>query len=137
MFALAALLGSGGLITRSVGAAERAGPVRIGALTSSWGPTPGMVGLRDGLRELGYRENEQFVIGVRFTQGDPAALPATARDLVQQGVDLLFAVEASAAKAAEMASARIPIVFAEVGDPLGTGLTIAPDVLYRTDRVFR
>jgi hypothetical protein len=27
-----------------------------------------VVGLRDGLKELGYRENQDFVIGVRFTQ---------------------------------------------------------------------
>src|SRR5512145_2443420 len=55
-------------------------PIRIGALTESWGPTPGVVGLRDGLVELGYRENHDFVIGVRFTQGDIAALtPACAR----------------------------------------------------------
>ena len=45
-------------------------PVKIGALTESWGPTPAIVGLRDGLQELGYRENQDFVIGVRFTQGN-------------------------------------------------------------------
>ncbi|MBI4203969.1 MAG: hypothetical protein HY527_02985, partial [Betaproteobacteria bacterium] len=43
--------------------------IKIGALTPSWGPTPAIVGLRDGLQELGYRENQDFVIGVRFTQG--------------------------------------------------------------------
>lgn len=96
--------------------------MRIGALTTSWGPTPGIVGLRDGLQELGYREDEHFVIGVRFTQGDPTELPVAARELVQQGTDILFAVEATAAKAAQMATSRIPIVFAEVGDPVGQGL---------------
>ena len=30
--------------------------IKIGALTESGGPTPAIVGLRDGLRELGYRE---------------------------------------------------------------------------------
>ena len=40
--------------------------VRIGALTDSWGSTPHMAGLRDGLVALGYREREDFVIGVRF-----------------------------------------------------------------------
>jgi putative ABC transport system substrate-binding protein len=111
-----------GMPTGVTGAEERARPFLIGALTDSWGPTPTMVGLRDGLRELGYRENEHFVIGVRFTQGDAAALPAAARELVQLGVDLIFATEPSAAKAAQMATARIPIVFAAVGDPLGLGL---------------
>jgi hypothetical protein len=53
------------LLATDVCAAERARPFRIGALNASWGPTPQVVGLRDGLRELGYRENEDFVIGVR------------------------------------------------------------------------
>lgn len=121
-FALSLLLVSSGLVVAGAAAAERAEPVRIGALTDSWGPTPGMVGLRDGLQELGYRENEQFVIGVRFTQGDPAALPAAARELVQHGVDLLFPTNESAAKAAQMATTQIPIVFTAVGDPVGLGL---------------
>jgi hypothetical protein len=63
------------LLICDVSAAERTQPIRIGVLTDSWGPTPGVVGLRDGLRERGYRENQDFVIGVRFTQGDIAALP--------------------------------------------------------------
>jgi putative tryptophan/tyrosine transport system substrate-binding protein len=103
-------------------AAGRAGPALIGALTESWGPTPHIAGLRDGLLELGYRENEQFVIGVRFTQGDLTTLPAAARELVQQGVDILFTSEPAAAKAAQAATARIPIVFTGGGDPLGLGI---------------
>jgi ABC-type uncharacterized transport system substrate-binding protein len=74
-------------------AGERTKPIRIGALTDSWGPTPGMVGLRDGLQKLGYQENKDFVIGVRFTQGDISALTTAARELVQQGADLLFTMD--------------------------------------------
>ena len=103
-------------------AAERTRPIRIGALTDSWGPTPGMVGLRDGLKELGYREDKDFVVGVRFTQGDVAALPAAARGLVQQGIDILFSANPASAKAAQMATSRIPIVFYGAGDPIGLGL---------------
>ena len=120
--ALIVLLVSSVLLTESAGAEERAYPIKIGMLTESWGPTPAMVGLRDGLLELGYRENEQFVLGVRFTQGDLTALPAAARELVQYGVDLIFATEDSPAKAAQMATIRIPIVFSVVGDPVGLGL---------------
>jgi ABC-type sugar transport system substrate-binding protein len=103
--------------------AARTGSVRTGALTDSWGPTPQTVGLRDGLLALGYREGEQFAIGVRFTQGDPEALPAAAQDLVQSGVDVIFAVDANAARAAQMATSQIPIVFVSaVGDPVERGL---------------
>jgi putative ABC transport system substrate-binding protein len=79
-------------------------------------------GLRDGLLELGYRENEQFVIGVRFTQGDLAALPAAARELVQYGVDIIVTSDDSPAKAVQMATTRIPIVFSVVSDPVKLGL---------------
>lgn len=120
----AALAGTGALLglRHDSAAAERKGPVRIGALTDSWGPTPGVVGLRDGLEKLGYRENKDFVIGIRFTQGDVAALPAAARELLQQGVDILFSSNPAAAKAAQAATKSIPIVFSGAGDPIGLGL---------------
>jgi len=110
------------LLICDVSAAERSQPIRIGVLTDSWGPTPGVVGLRDGLRERGYRENQDFVIGVRFTQGDIAALPQAARELVEQGIDILFTNNPAPAKAAQMATSRIPIVFYGTGDPIGLGL---------------
>jgi putative ABC transport system substrate-binding protein len=103
-------------------AAERAKPVRIGVLTDSWGPTPGVVGLRDGLQEQGYRENEDFVIGVRFTEGSISALPQAAQELVKQGVDILFTNNPAPAKAAQKATNRIPVVFYGAGDPVGLGL---------------
>jgi len=81
-----------------------------------------MAGLRDGLVALGYREREDFVIGVRFTQGDHARLPAAAHDLVRSGVDLLFVTSALPAQAAQRATTQIPIVFAWVEDPVGLGL---------------
>ncbi len=97
--------------------------IKIGALTESWGSTPAIVGLRDGLQELGYRENENFVIGVRFTQGNPAELAAAARDLVRHGVDVIVTAEGgNTAKAAQRATNRIPIVFMGGSDPVGLGL---------------
>lgn len=113
---------SSGLLTGGADAADQAQPIRIGVLNASWGPTPGGVGLRDGLQDLGYQENEDFVLGVRFTQGDLTALPAAARELVQYNVDLIFVTQQSPAKAAQQATSRIPIVFARVGNPVEVGL---------------
>jgi putative ABC transport system substrate-binding protein len=76
--------------------------------------------LRDGLLALGYREGEHFVLGVRFTQGDLAALPAAAHDLVQYGVDLIVTAAAEV-KAAQMATTRIPIV-CMCENPVGLGV---------------
>src|ERR687886_1058299 len=98
------------LLAADAWAVERARPFLIGALNASWGPTPQVVGLRDGLLALGYRENEDFVLGVRFTQGDLTALPAAARQLVHDGVDIIFADHDQGAKAAQQATTQIPIV---------------------------
>lgn len=117
MFAIALLL-----VICGADAAERTHPFQIGALTASWGPTPMVVGMRDGLLELGYRENDNFFLGVRFTQGDIQALSTAARELVQHGVDLIFVDSDAAAKAAQKATTQIPIVFASVNDPAGLGL---------------
>jgi putative ABC transport system substrate-binding protein len=81
-----------------------------------------VVGLRDGLKELGHRENQDFVIGVRFTQGDIQRLPEAARELLKQGVDILFTNNPAPAVAAHKATKRVPIVFYGAGDPVGLGL---------------
>jgi putative ABC transport system substrate-binding protein len=119
---IACLLLSHGLFHGYAGAAERNRPILIGALTNSWGHTPQMVALWRALQELGYRKNEDFVVGVRFTQGDLTALPAAARELVQYGVDIIIAGQRAEVKAAQLATAKIPIVFTNVTDPLGAGL---------------
>jgi putative ABC transport system substrate-binding protein len=119
---VALLLVSGDLIGASGVAGQRARPVLIGALTESWGPKPAFVGVRDGLQELGYRENEHFTIGVRFTEGDPGALPAAARELVRLGAHMIVAHGGAATKAAQMATDRLPIVFVGGSDPVGLGL---------------
>ena len=121
--ALGALLFLGALLLPAGAAALKHGePIRIGALTTSWGPTPEVVGLRDGLVALGYQEDEHFDIGVRFTSGDKPKLSEAARKLVEFGVDVIFAVGTPAAMAAQGATENIPIVFVAVGDPVRSGL---------------
>ena len=105
------------------GAEAQRRPVQIGALTESWGPTPAIVGLRDGLQTLGYREDKDFTIGVRFTQGASTELQAAALELVRRGADIIVTTEGgNTAKAAQMATDRIPIVFIGGGDPVELGL---------------
>lgn len=116
---LLVLLAAGAWRPPETGAAE---PIKIGALTESWGPTPHMVGLRDGLRELGYVEGVDFVIGVRFTKGNTTALAPAARELVAEGADILFANSPAAIEAVRAATSRLPIVFAAGDDPVARGL---------------
>jgi putative ABC transport system substrate-binding protein len=49
-------------------------------------------------------------------------LPAVAAELVALKVDIIFAGSTPAALAAKQATRTIPIVFAGVGDPVGSGL---------------
>ena len=122
--AIALLLTWGGLAAGVAQAAapELTKPVRIGALTTSWGPTPAVVGLRDGLVALGYRENRDFVIGTRFVSGDKSALPFAAKELVQGGVDIIFPIYTSAVVAVQRATRDVPVVFVVEGDPVRAGL---------------
>lgn len=105
-------------------AAERDRPIRIFQLTSAWGPGPIAAGLRDGLLMLGYREREDFVLGVRFTRGDLTVLPDAARELVgQYKADILFtSQDADATLAAKKATTQTPIVFVGGGDPVKMGM---------------
>ena len=119
---LVTLLVWSGLLIYGTGVAQHAGPILIGALNASWGPTPQIVGLRDRLRELGYQENKDFVIGVRFTQGDLTALSSAARQLVEDGVNIILVDHDDAAKAARQATERIPIVGTSLSDPVEQGL---------------
>jgi len=74
------------------------------------------------LRELGYVEGRDVVFEYRWAEGKPERVPALAAELVRLKVDLIVASGLSAAEAARAASATIPIVFANVGDPVGSGL---------------
>ena len=60
---------------------------------------------------------------MRFTQGESTELQAAARDLVRRGADIIVTTEGgNTAKAAQMATDRIPIVFIGGGDPVELGL---------------
>jgi putative ABC transport system substrate-binding protein len=123
LFVLVVVLGISSMYpSRQVSADNLKRPVRIGSLNESWGPTPMVVGLRDGLKELGYQEDRDYFLGIPFTQGDLSALPVAARELVDLGVDLTFAETDAAAQAAQLATRQVPIVFPYSFDPIGSGL---------------
>jgi len=107
-FLLIAALGAMGSASAWGAQSQPSRLVKIGALTEAWGPTEGIVGLRDGLNALGLRENEHFVIGVRFTQGNLAELSEAAQGLIRRGVDLIVATEDSATKAAQETTVSAP-----------------------------
>ena len=83
--------------------------------------SPGfIVPFREGLRSLGYVEGQTLTIIERTAGADE--LPRLASDLVSLGVDVILAVSTPASRAAGDATKAIPIVFVNVGDPVGLGL---------------
>jgi putative ABC transport system substrate-binding protein len=94
---------------------------RIGILAG--GSPPSHRGpLTDALRELGYVEGRNLVIEGRYAEGRPERLPGLAAELARLRVDVLVTFATPATMAAKAATATIPIVMTDVGDPVAGGL---------------
>ena len=79
-------------------------------------------GLRQGLKESGYIENEKLAIAYRCSEGQSERLPGLAADLVAQRVAVITGANIAAALAAKAITTTIPIVFAISVDPVEVGL---------------
>jgi len=97
---------------------------RIGYL----GPTSSSAGarllesFRQGLRELGYVEGQNIFVDYRWAEGMPDRFPALAAELIQLRVDAIVTYNNAAVAALQQATRTIPIVVANMGDPVGSGL---------------
>jgi putative ABC transport system substrate-binding protein len=74
------------------------------------------------LHDLGWGEGQQVTFERRYSAGKNEILPDLAAELVHLKVDVLVAIGTPAARAARYATETIPIVFARVGDPVGSWL---------------
>jgi ABC-type uncharacterized transport system substrate-binding protein len=102
--------------------AQQAGKVpRIGFLVfvSSEGRYRGF---QEGLRDLGYVEGQNIAIEFRSADGSLERLNDLADELVRLRVDVLVARSTIGAIAAKRATSTIPVVMANVADPVGSGL---------------
>jgi putative ABC transport system substrate-binding protein len=77
---------------------------------------------RQGLRDLGYVEGQNIRFEFRSAEGHLERLPELAAELVRLKVDIIVTWFTPTALAAKQATREIPIVMAETGDPIGTGL---------------
>jgi putative ABC transport system substrate-binding protein len=78
--------------------------------------------LRQGLQALGYVEPRNLVLEPRWGEGDSGRLLAMATELVELKVDVIVTGGEAAAQAARKATASIPIVMVDPGDPVRTKL---------------
>ena len=91
----------------------------LGANTASSRQTDAFV---QRLRELGWTDGSTVAIEYRWAEGRFDRAPALIAELVQLNVDVLVTHSTPNVVSAKQATSVIPIVFAAVGDPVGSGL---------------
>ena len=118
-----------------LGGAAAAWPALANAQQTAKPPTIGYLGpnsrLLDGqrlsafvqrLRELGWIEDRTITIEYRWADGRNEHLADIAADFVRRKVDVIVTSATPPTVAAKQATSVIPIVFAAVGDPVGSGV---------------
>src|SRR4051812_6645605 len=78
---------------------------------------------REGLAKAGFVEGRNVRIEERWARGEYTSLPALAAELVSMGAAAIAATgDVASARAAQLASSTVPVVFTIGGDPVRFGL---------------
>ena len=94
---------------------------RAGVLMIGSPDTPSMKGLRDGLKELGYVEGKNLLLDIP-TKETINELRPIAKAYIENKLDIIVALGATAPLIARELTREIPIVFVGSSDPIGSGL---------------
>jgi putative ABC transport system substrate-binding protein len=96
---------------------------RIGYLSAAAPAVASPLGeaFRQGLRQLGYVEGRNIVIEWRYAEGSAERLAEFAAEFVSLKVDVVVTASTPAIRAVQQATKAIPIVMANVGDPVAQG----------------
>jgi len=106
-----------------MGRAQQPAMRRVGVLVvGKPDPEPFWRQFRKGLRDLGYIEGQNILFEYRTADGKADILPKLAAELVTLKVEIIVTWQTPATTAAKQATNEIPIVMADSGDPVGTGL---------------
>jgi putative ABC transport system substrate-binding protein len=120
---LVLLLGAAAATWPLVARAQQPKLPRIGILVAgNPDPAPFLRLFGEAMRDLGYVEGQTVLIELRSAEGKAALLPQLAADLVRLRVDVIVTWQTPTVRAAKQATHEIPIVMADAGDPVGTGL---------------
>jgi putative ABC transport system substrate-binding protein len=77
--------------------------------------------LRQGLQDLGWIEGRNVQIDYRWAGADPDKARAFARELVALAPDVIVPSTNQVTRIVQQETRTIPVVFAFVGDPVGSG----------------
>jgi putative ABC transport system substrate-binding protein len=75
----------------------------------------------DGLQQLGWTDGRNVRADIRWTAGNPADIDKYAAELVAFTPDVIFASGSANLAALQRITNRVPVVFANVIDPVGAG----------------
>ena len=99
---------------------------RVGVLMSGGERDPEsqlrLEGFREGLQKLGWAEGGNLRIDYRWGRGSIERTRSYAAELVALKPDVIFGAPTSAAMALYRETRTIPVVFAQVADPVGLGM---------------
>jgi putative ABC transport system substrate-binding protein len=117
------MIGGAAIASPLVSYAQKIGPI-IGYLSSKDEQAEAgiLAGIRKGLGELGFFEDQNVTFAYRWSAGAYDQLPRLAADLIANNVDVIAASGLPAALAAKVATSTIPIVFRLAVDPVAFGL---------------
>ena len=115
-----ALLGSAAIVR--LAEAQQAKIYRVGVVLEGGPYYAAVDGLKEGLKELGFGEGQQYVLEIRDLNGNRKAAEAAARSLEGEKVDLIYTVATSVTILVKRATTAVPIVFAVGNDPVVAGL---------------
>jgi putative ABC transport system substrate-binding protein len=77
--------------------------------------------LKQGFQELGWVENRNLQLEIRWSGGDPSRIQAAAKELITLPCEVIVARSTPAVAALIKETRTIPIVFSYVVDPVGSG----------------
>jgi putative ABC transport system substrate-binding protein len=79
-------------------------------------------GVRDNLKELGYREGNNIILLIRDAKGDRSKLSGMVTNLMSDQVNLIVTTGTRTTLAAKNGTQVVPIVFVHPADPVSRGL---------------
>jgi putative ABC transport system substrate-binding protein len=82
--------------------------------------TAELAAFRQGLQQLGWSEDRNIRVDIRFAADRPDQYEVLAKQLIALQPDVIFAYTTPITAALQRESRTIPIVFAEVSDPVGS-----------------
>ena len=119
---LLAALGGAAAAWPLVGRAQKGAKIpRIGIIDDE----PLWDSFRQGLRDLGYIENQNIAIEYRSAESKVDRFAQAARELVSLPVNIVVVFGSTEARAAQQATSTVPIVMIAIGDPVRAGFAVS------------